>query len=63
MHDYHKRDHYIHVPHMAILRVTIPRVTIPHVVHDKLHEMCMFHAMRKRGLRKHVTRLFIVLSC
>ena len=37
------------------------------VAPNKLHKMCMqvrmFHAMRKHGLRKHVTGLFKVLSC
>ena len=34
---------------------------IPRVAHNKLHEMCMFYAMRKRGPRKHVMGLFKVL--
>ena len=57
MHGLHTRGHYMRVPRVAISRVTIARVA-----HDKLHETCMFHAMRKRGSRKHVTGLFKDLS-
>ena len=57
MHGYRARGHYMCVP-----RVAIPRVTIPRMAHDKLHETCMFHTMRKRGPRKHVTGLFKILS-
>ena len=53
MHGLHARGHYI-----CVACVAISRVTIPHVAHNKLHEMCMFHATRKRGSRKHVTGLF-----
>ena len=48
-------------PHVYYMRV--PHVTIPHVVHDKLHETCMFHAKRKRGSHKHITGLLKVLLC
>ena len=57
--------------HGYIPRVTIPRVAISHAwlysTRDyiprvairtprvELHETCMFHAIRKRGPRKHVT--------
>ena len=56
------------VPHVIILRMTIARmiipcVTIPRVARDELHEMCIFHAMRKHGPRSHVTGLFKYLSC
>ena len=55
---YSTRDY---IPHVAIshawlysTRDYIPRVAIrtPRV---ELHETCMFHAIRKRGPRKHVT--------
>ena len=51
------------IPRMTIPRVIIPRVTIPRVAQDELHEMCIFHAMRKRGPRSHVMGLFKYLSC
>ena len=57
MHGLRARDHYMRVAWMAISCVTIPCVA-----HDKLHETCMFHTMRKRGSRKHLTGLFKVLS-
>ena len=41
----------------CVARVAISFVTIPRVAHDKLHETCMFHAMRKRGPAKHVMGL------
>ena len=53
MHGYHTCGHYMHVPH----------VVIPRVGHGKLHETCVFHAMRKHGPQKHVTGLFKILSC
>ena len=57
MHGLHAHGHYIRVACVAI-----PCVTIPRVAHDKLHAACMFHAMRKRGSRKHVTGIFKDLS-
>ena len=55
MHGYHAHGQYMRVPHVAI-----PRVTIPRMAHNKLHEMCMFHATRKCGPRKHVMGVFKV---
>ena len=43
--------------------VIIPRVTIARVAQDELHEMCILHAMRKRGPRSHVMGLFKYLLC
>ena len=34
------------------------RVAIQSVAHGKLHMICMFHATRKHGPRKHVTGIF-----
>ena len=55
-----------YIPRVAIsqawlysTRGYIPRVTIPRVAmrtpRVELHETCMFHDIRKRGPRKHVT--------
>ena len=50
------------IPRVTIPRVIIPRVTIPCVTQDELHEMCIFHATRKRGPHSHTTGLFKYLS-
>ena len=53
---------------MFIMSIAIPlmqvsQMAISCVTHNKLHEMCMLHTMRKCGPHKHITGLFQVVSC
>ena len=43
-----------HVPCVVVTYVAAPCLTVPPIAHSKLYEMCMFHATRKHGPRKHV---------
>ena len=45
------------IPCAAITCVATPCVAIPYLTHGKLHEMCIFHTMRKRGPCKHIKGL------
>ena len=59
---------YLHkrVPCVDVTHVATPCITIPCMVQDYMRRVRTFHAMRKRGPRKHITGIlcrFLVALC